>query len=421
MLAALVPSSRTSRAAAVVKAQGYVQCVNYNPSTGQITVQATQSSGDSGWISTPGSVGGQSLWSPGSSYQGTYTQQPNTTVFYGVSDVYNPGVGSIFGGYIHTTGSGAYPSDASGNPQPGTTLPVSKDGMTFKLWATRAGDVGTIHVDSVVLTGSPIPNTWVAEFGDSTKNIGVVIEDHNYPQSNSTSKDFNLSGLPDGTSEYVMLGFYKQDGTVDVAFEGNLQFPTSVQTPGSSTTNPAPAASPTTSTYSPEGPGDPAGGTTTQPTPAGPNAPGTGGTGTGTTGGTSGGITGGGSGTGFATNSVWAQADPGTPATTQGGTGTGTDSSGNSMDARIANAKAALTSAFLLPTFSTGGAVDKPITIDPGSIGGVSLAFTIHTVPDASTTMGAALDSLRLVIRTFAAVFVAFTLYQCCWKAMRRI
>jgi len=89
--------------------------------------------------------------------------------------------------------------------------------------------------------------------------------------------------------------------------------------------------------------------------------------------------------------------------------------------ARIANAKAALSSAFLVPTFSTGGAVDKPITINPGSIGGVSLAFTIHTVPDTSTTMGASLDSLRLVLRTFAAVFVVFTLLQCVFKALRRI
>jgi hypothetical protein len=105
------------------------------------------------------------------------------------------------------------------------------------------------------------------------------------------------------------------------------------------------------------------------------------------------------------------------------GTGVGTSSSGETMDARIARYKQTFMDAFSanIGGINTSGPADKVISVNPGTIGGVSLAFAIHTVPDTSTAMGTTLDSIRLSMRAFLSVFVAYTLFQQCVRICRRL
>ena len=301
--------------------------------------------------------------------------------------------------YDSTTGVST-PTDASGVP---ATQPVSGGGGSCRVWATRSGNVGTIHVDQVTLPSGD--TSWSFMY----KSTSYVYAPMTLPK-NAITQDFNLSGLPDGTAEYVRVSFTDSSG-FHVIFEGNVMFPNAASS-GGTTTAPAPVSSDTNNTYQPGGPGDPTGGPSTQPV-NGPVTTTTGGPG-------GGGI--GTSGNGFGTDSVWTESQPEAP-TTQPGTGTGTSTSGESMDSRIARYKQTFVDAFNanIGGINTHGPVDKVVSVNPGAIGGVSLAFAIHTVPDTSTVMGAALDSIRLSMRAFLSVFVAYTLFQQCVRICRRL
>jgi hypothetical protein len=301
--------------------------------------------------------------------------------------------------YNATTGVST-PVDANGVA---TTQPVSGGGGSCRVWATRAGDIGTIHVDQVTLPTGDTSWAFSYKTAGATNYVPMTLP------KNAITQDFNLSGQPDGTAEYVTVSFTDSSG-YHVIFEGNVLFPNATDS-GGTTTAPAPNSSDSGPTYQSGGPGNGQGGTTTQPVNGG-------GTGTTSTGG--GGI--GTSGNGFGTDSVWTESQPESPST-QPGTGTGTGTSGETMDARIARYKQTFLNAFgaNIGGINTGGPVDKVISVNPGSIGGVSLAFAIHTVPDTSTVMGQALESIRVSMRAFLSVFIAYTLFQQCVRICRRL
>ncbi len=237
----------------------------------------------------------------------------------------------------------------------------------------------------------------------------LLASQYTYSAVDVYDRSFDLSGVPDGSSEGVQVSYFDTTGTEQVIWKGNVQFPSAASVSVSPPTLP-PTQDPNSSTVTPAGPG----GTTTAPvqTVSGPSSSITGG---GTGGGTGGTTTQ--TGNGFFDGST-----PGAP-TGQGGTGAGTDENGNTFDARIASIKSQLTNALGIDwsAMSVDGPNDTTVSVVGTAIGGTAMNATFHNLIDTSNAMGLTLDAIRTGIRALLSLLVIYTGFQALMKALRRL